>query len=313
MANNGRVLIADDDSVSLFLLSKVFADGYELCCVKSGEEALANVETFKPDIIILDIVMKGIYGYEACERLKANRDTADIPVVFISSREEADAEIAGLKVGGIDFITKPFNPAVVRMRISNYIDLKRTRDNLEQMSITDQLTSLYNRRYFDRMLNSEVRRSSRSHDSIALLMMDIDRFKVYNDNNGHLAGDECLKLIRADGAAAQHEPRLRLRAGGKREEKRGGSADRLYGPAGERVRHGIHRRGRGGAGPGREPAATAERGGQGALPGEDVGPQQGLRGAVIFWTGGQPPHRIVRDARHSLSHRLRRRCREAGG
>jgi diguanylate cyclase (GGDEF)-like protein len=195
MANNGRVLIADDDSVSLFLLSKVFADGYELCCVKSGEEALANVETFKPDIIILDIVMKGIYGYEACERLKANRDTADIPVVFISSREEADAEIAGLKVGGIDFITKPFNPAVVRMRISNYIDLKRTRDNLEQMSITDQLTSLYNRRYFDRMLNSEVRRSSRSHDSIALLMMDIDRFKVYNDNNGHLAGDECLKLI----------------------------------------------------------------------------------------------------------------------
>jgi diguanylate cyclase (GGDEF)-like protein len=195
MANDGRILIADDDSVSLYLLSKVFGEGYEVCCVKSGEEALSNVETFRPDIIILDIVMKGIYGYEVCERLKANRDTADIPVVFISSREDADAEITGLKVGGIDFITKPFNPAIVRMRISNYIDLKRTRDNLEQMSITDQLTGLYNRRYFDRMLNAEVRRSSRSHDCLSLLMMDIDRFKVYNDNNGHLAGDECLKLI----------------------------------------------------------------------------------------------------------------------
>lgn len=195
MANDARILIADDDSVSLYLLSNVFGEGYEVCCVKSGEEALNTVTAFRPDIIILDIVMKGLYGYEVCERLKANRDTADIPVVFISSREDADAEITGLKVGGIDFITKPFNPAVVRMRISNYIDLKRTRDNLEQMSITDQLTGLYNRRYFDRMLNAEVRRSSRCHDCLSLLMMDIDRFKVYNDNNGHLAGDECLKLI----------------------------------------------------------------------------------------------------------------------
>jgi diguanylate cyclase (GGDEF)-like protein len=195
VANDARILIADDDSVSLYLLSSVFSEGFTVCCVKSGEEALNTVLTFKPDIIILDIVMKGIYGYEVCERLKANRDTADIPVVFISSREDVEAEIAGLKAGGIDFITKPFNPAIVRMRITNYIELKRTRDNLEQMSITDQLTGLYNRRYFDRMLTSEIRRSSRSHDCLSLLMIDIDRFKIYNDSNGHLAGDECLKLI----------------------------------------------------------------------------------------------------------------------
>jgi diguanylate cyclase (GGDEF)-like protein len=194
--NEGRILIADDDPVSLYLLSNVFTDeGFTVSCVKSGEEALNTVLSFQPDIIVLDIVMKGMYGYEVCERLKANRETADIPVVFISSREDAEAEIAGLKAGGIDFITKPFNPAIVRMRVSNYIELKKTRDNLEQMSITDQLTGLFNRRYFDRMLGSELRRSSRSHDCLSLLMIDIDKFKLYNDCNGHLAGDECLKLI----------------------------------------------------------------------------------------------------------------------
>lgn len=194
-SNNAKILIADDDSVSLYMLSSVFGEGFTVSCVKSGEEALNTVPVFRPDIILLDIVMKGMYGYEVCERLKANRDTADIPVVFITSREDAEAEITGLRAGGIDFITKPFNPAIVRMRIANYIELKRTRDNLEQMSITDQLTGLYNRRYFDRMLTSEIRRSSRSHDCLSLLMLDFDLFKKYNDNNGHLAGDECLKLI----------------------------------------------------------------------------------------------------------------------
>lgn len=194
-STDARILIADDDSVSLYLLSGVFAEGCVVHCVKSGEEALAVVNEFKPDIILLDIVMKGMYGFEVCQRLKANRDTADIPVVFISSREDAETEIEGLKAGGIDFITKPFNPAIVRMRISNYIELKKVRDNLERMSMTDQLTGLYNRRYFDRMLMSEIRRSSRCHDCLSLLMMDIDFFKRYNDSNGHLAGDECLKLI----------------------------------------------------------------------------------------------------------------------
>lgn len=194
--NEGRILIADDDPVSLYLLSNVFTEeGFTVSCVKSGEEALNTVLSFRPDIIVLDIVMKGMYGYEVCERLKANRETADIPVVFISSREDVEAEISGLRAGGIDFITKPFNPAIVRMRVSNYIELKKTRDNLEHMSITDQLTGLFNRRYFDKMLNSELRRSSRSHDCLSLLMIDVDKFKLYNDCNGHLAGDECLKLI----------------------------------------------------------------------------------------------------------------------
>lgn len=198
-ANEGRILIADDDPVSLYLLSNVFSEeGFTVSCVKSGEEALNQVLSFKPDIIVLDTVMKGIYGYEVCERLKASRDTADIPVVFISTREDAETETAGLRAGGIDFITKPFNPGIVRMRISNYMELKKTRDNLERMTITDQLTGLHNRRYFDRMLNSELRRCSRSHDCLSLLMLDVDRFKAYNDSNGHLAGDECLKLISAE-------------------------------------------------------------------------------------------------------------------
>ncbi len=194
-SNEPRILIADDDSVSLHLLSQVFKEGFTVHCVKSGEEALSVVLAFKPDIILLDIVMKGMYGFEVCRRLKNMRDTAHTPVVFISSREDAETEIEGLKAGGIDFITKPFNPAIVRMRITNYIELKRTRDNLEQMSITDQLTGLYNRRYFDRMLTAEIQRSSRSHDCLALMMLDIDHFKRYNDNHGHLAGDECLKMI----------------------------------------------------------------------------------------------------------------------
>jgi diguanylate cyclase (GGDEF)-like protein len=192
---DARILIADDDSISLYLLCDLFSDGFVVSCVRSGEEALNTVLSFRPDILILDIVMKGMDGFEVCERLKANKETADIPVVFISSRDDIESEVAGLKAGGIDFITKPFNPAVVRMRIINYIELKKNRDNLEMMSITDQLTGLFNRRYFDRMVNAEVRRSSRNQGSLALMMADVDDFKKYNDTNGHLAGDECLKLI----------------------------------------------------------------------------------------------------------------------
>jgi PleD family two-component response regulator len=195
MANDGRILIADGDSVGVSLLCSMFEDGFEVLCAKSGEDALNSIASFRPDVVLLGNVAGSMSGRDVCARLKADHGTASIPVLFITPADNAGAEEACLAAGGTDCLTKPFRPAVVRARVCSYIELRRARENIELLSTADPLTGLYNRRHFDRMLIAEVRRASRSRDCLSLIMLDVDRFKAYNDCNGHLAGDECLKLV----------------------------------------------------------------------------------------------------------------------
>ncbi len=190
-----RLLVVDDSSLNRTMLADIFKGDYVILCVNSGEEALNIVPAFRPDIILLDIVMGGLSGYDVCRQLKSDSATAGIPVVFVTSSEDKNSEILGLSLGALDFIVKPYNAIIIKQRIGNYIALKSARDELEQLAITDQLTGLYNRRYFYTMFQSEINRAQRFRRPLSVLLLDIDHFKCYNDCNGHLAGDDCLRRV----------------------------------------------------------------------------------------------------------------------
>jgi diguanylate cyclase (GGDEF)-like protein len=193
----GRILVVDDDTINLRVLVDLLRNDYHITAAKDGTRALNILEHSGelPDLVILDIVMPDIDGYAVCRRIKHNPRTADLPVIFVSSRAEVDDEVNGFTVGGIDYITKPFNETVVRARVRTHMELKRRGDLLAQLSILDGLTKLHNRRRFDEILAYEWSRSLRSPHPLALILMDIDHFKLYNDHYGHAAGDECIKTV----------------------------------------------------------------------------------------------------------------------
>lgn len=192
-----RVLIVDDTPVNIEVLARILGDGYDVIVAMNGEDALALAETENPDIILLDVMMPGLDGFEVCERLKSAQETADIPVVFVTALSGSDDETRGLEAGAVDYIVKPFHPAVVRARVKNHIELKQLRDRFEKLSLQDGLTGIANRRHYDESLQREWRRAQRNGSPLSLLMIDIDHFKRYNDHYGHLAGDDCLREVAA--------------------------------------------------------------------------------------------------------------------
>jgi diguanylate cyclase (GGDEF)-like protein len=150
-----------------------------------------------PDLILLDVLMPGIDGYEVCRMLKDDRLLADVPVIFTTGLDDHDAEAKGLSLGAIDYVTKPIHPIVLRARVRNHIELKRLRDQLAQMAVTDALTGLSNRRRLEQTLEVETARLARTSDWLSVLMIDIDFFKLFNDTYGHPAGDRCIAMVAA--------------------------------------------------------------------------------------------------------------------
>jgi diguanylate cyclase (GGDEF)-like protein len=163
----------------------------------SGAKALALCKEDPPDLVLLDVVMPEMDGHEVCMRLKADEATRNIPVMFVTSHTDADEETMGLQLGAVDFIAKPVNPAVVRARVKTHLTLKAQSDLLRQMVFIDGLTGVANRRCFDKRLDTEWRRAARSGLPLALLMLDVDHFKRFNDRYGHQVGDECLRQVAA--------------------------------------------------------------------------------------------------------------------
>ncbi len=192
----GLILIVDDDPINIELLIGILEDDYELLIATSGESAIEIAIENHPDLILLDVMMPGMNGYEVCDRLKQYPDTAGSLVIFITGLGEDDAQIRGLAAGAVDYVSKPINPAIVARRVANHIELKRARDRLTRLALLDGLTGLSNRRSFDRALDLEcqrLRRASLGH--LSLILLDIDYFKLFNDTYGHHAGDVCLKRV----------------------------------------------------------------------------------------------------------------------
>jgi len=189
------VLFVDDEEDFHFIMEALLSDEYRLLSAYHGKQALELVEHDPPDLILLDLMMPLMDGYEVFQQLQENPKTADIPVIFLTAMGESAYEHRGIQLGAVDYISKPFNPEILQLRIKNHIELKLSRDKLEQMSMTDALTNLHNRRQLDLRLEEEWHRGMRHQTPLTLLMLDIDYFKQYNDTYGHSSGDRCLAQI----------------------------------------------------------------------------------------------------------------------
>ena len=190
-----RLLIVDDQAVNIQALYQVFAADHQVFMATSGAQALALCRDRRPDLVLLDVQMPVMDGFEVCRQIKADAELQDTPVVFVTAHSDAAAETQGMDVGAVDFISKPFNPAVVRARVKTHLMLKLQADLLRQMAFVDGLTGLHNRRFFDERLDAEFQRARRSGDTLAVLIADVDYFKRYNDQYGHQAGDEVLRQV----------------------------------------------------------------------------------------------------------------------
>jgi diguanylate cyclase (GGDEF)-like protein len=190
-----RLLVVDDQPINIQTLYQIFQADHEVFMATSGKQALNFCQHNPPDLILLDIVMPEMDGLEVCHHLKADPLTANIPIIFVTAQSEPAEETRALEAGAVDFITKPVTPAVVRARVRTHLTLKAQNDLLRSMAFVDGLTGVANRRRFDEDFDSEWRRCRRNGTSLALVMIDIDHFKRYNDYYGHQAGDTCLRAV----------------------------------------------------------------------------------------------------------------------
>ncbi len=196
MNKRERVLIVDDERLNINVLVDLLGADYDTMVAKNGLQALKRAQsTTRPDLILLDIMMPDMDGYEVCRILKGDLRTKDIPVVFVTALNQVGDEEKGLELGAIDYISKPISPALVRLRVRNHLSLKRQREILSNLANLDGMTGIPNRRQFDQQLEHHWRHALSNGIPLSLILMDIDLFKSYNDNFGHVAGDDCLKKV----------------------------------------------------------------------------------------------------------------------
>ncbi|MDR0877595.1 MAG: diguanylate cyclase [Treponema sp.] len=210
------ILVVDDEKSNLMMLNGILSKEYTVFTAKSGEDALCRVAEDPPDLILLDIILPGMDGFEVLKRLKGSPDTRGIPVIIITGLTTETDEEKGLLLGAVDYITKPFKNGIVIARIKTHLQIVRQIRLIERLGLVDPLTDIPNRRCFDDRLSIEWRRSIRDKKPISFMMMDVDKFKTYNDTWGHPQGDVLLTSIsRIFSSAARRSGDLAARLGGE--------------------------------------------------------------------------------------------------
>ncbi|MFP4030643.1 MAG: diguanylate cyclase [Desulfococcaceae bacterium] len=205
-----RVLMVDDNPRNLQVLGAILKrEGYELIVAADGRQALNAVRRTRPDLILMDVMMPVMDGFEACRRIKCEAEGREIPLIFLTARNETDDLLQGFEAGAVDYVTKPFNQAELLARVRTHIDLRRSRMALEtayaelaaahrQLELaarTDPLTGLFNRREMMERITAEVGRFQRNGAVFSLAIADIDEFKPFNDRYGHACGDRVLCAV----------------------------------------------------------------------------------------------------------------------
>ena len=191
-----RILAVDDSELMHRLLrTRLQLEQVEIHCALTGEEGLRLAAELQPEVMLLDIDLDGMDGFEVLQRLKENPRTRDIAVIFISASCETMDRVRCLDLGAVDFIPKPFEMAELKARVRSAIRVQQLLRMLSQRAQLDGLTALWNRAYFDQRLAAECAESRRHGKSVALVMCDIDHFKSVNDRFGHPFGDEVLALF----------------------------------------------------------------------------------------------------------------------
>ncbi|MBL1211020.1 diguanylate cyclase [Geminocystis sp. GBBB08] len=216
---NFFILAVDDNSINRILLDKLLKkEGYKTKILSRSEEVLFSLEEFKPDLILLDLMMPNIDGLELCEKIKQNPHYQEIPIIFITASDEKQDLLKAFDLGAVDYITKPFHNQELLARVKNHLELKFTRDELkkalvelEKLAKTDELTGISNRRHFTSLAEREFNLAKRQKRFFSLLILDIDYFKKINDTYGHPVGDyviksvaqECIQCLRKEDLCAR--------------------------------------------------------------------------------------------------------------
>ena len=190
-----KLLVVDDQRINILVLNELFRNDCEVFMATNGEQALQICRAQLPDLVLLDVQMDGIDGFEVCRRLKADAESRNIPVIFITAQGGEADEVRGLQLGAVDFIAKPINPVIVRARVQTHLTLKLQSDLLRSMALFDGLTGVPNRRKFDEQLVRDWRQSQREQTALSVILIDVDHFKRYNDHYGHQAGDAALQAV----------------------------------------------------------------------------------------------------------------------
>ena len=212
----GKVLVVDDARDTREIIQKLLRyEGYDVITATTGEEGISKARDEKPDVILMDINLPGIDGVEALRKIKESNPIQC--VIMLTAYATLDNAIQALKEGASDFIKKPFENDhlihIVNQTLEKYLTLKekqKLEEEVKRLSITDDLTGLYNHRHFFKTLEAELVRRERQKTSLSLLMFDLDHFKRYNDNHGHLEGDRVLKKI---GEIIRHSIRSNVDSG----------------------------------------------------------------------------------------------------
>lgn len=199
------VLVVDDQPINIQLIYQILGNDYKILMATSGMQAIKICNDSLPDLVLMDVMMPEINGLETCKLMKAQEAIADIPVIFVTGLQQQEDENACWQAGAVDFIQKPVNANTLRNRVKAHITMKKQSDMLRAMAYIDGLTGVFNRRYFDSFLQRQIAVCRRREDSLAVLLMDIDHFKLYNDHLGHLQGDDALRKV----AQALHQCCLR--------------------------------------------------------------------------------------------------------
>ena len=211
-----RILIVDDQPANVRVLAEVLRDHYDVFFATTGAKAIEIAVANDVDLILLDVVLPDLDGFEVCKQLKSDDRTRGMPVIFVTAREEVRDEARGFDAGGVDYITKPIQPPVVLARVRTHLELKHARDLLESLASIDGLTGIANRRRFDSCLDKEWKRCARSNAPFSLALVDVDHFKKYNDTHGHARGDDCLRAVAQTLAKLARRPAdLAARYGGE--------------------------------------------------------------------------------------------------
>ena len=193
--NKNSVLVVDDEKQNLETLTKILSPDYIVYAVKNGNDVLKIARKYLPDVILLDIVMPDMDGFDVFTKIKADELLRHIPIIFVTALGRPEDEEKGLAMGAVDYVIKPYNPAAVKLRVRNQIQIMNQIETIKQLSTIDPLTRISNRRSFDFRICLEFDRARREKSPLSLIILDIDNFKKYNDTYGHLQGDAVLQAV----------------------------------------------------------------------------------------------------------------------
>jgi diguanylate cyclase (GGDEF)-like protein len=191
-----KILVIDDSAeIHTIIKIRLEKDGHEVVFAREGAEGIAIAQDILPDVILLDVDMPGLSGFEVCTRLKAAPSAQHVPILFLTANASIEDKVRGLELGAVDYITKPFDPVELKARVKASVRMRELVTMLERMAQVDALTGLGNRAYFEHHLAVELAAASRSEAPLSCVMADVDHFKSINDTYGHGVGDDVLRIV----------------------------------------------------------------------------------------------------------------------